>query len=383
MPGDPDQAQPSSEATFTIHSLNSYTNVFLTSTSAAAKLDSEEVGNLIHELYREVLRELAKGDVNYADLRWALTPRSTHAEVAFLFDSTSAGSSYYGSEISKAWLPALWHHGPKRTAISQGDIIDAPSGWVWRELDKHLVRANDFPRLATEQYYVVYFTNLSSSQVTAMDSALRESTPAYLGYVDCSTWTPLKSFMLLPQYAIRTGSALIVPADEEGLPHITPPDTGCAFRLVAVEQTIYGVVLDHRIDNGVPEWADDDSAIGLTALGGSQSPLRDLELDLGEARFIYLTSEDRGHGASVRRAGLGGLSRDQLVAAIHAKIENGLIYNLRFVEGTRGGQPAPENNAVMFTTQVEFPDEAGKVRRYQVGIKYTSANHTGEVVTFH
>jgi hypothetical protein len=364
---------------FTIHSLNNYTNVYMSSISAAFNLDGEEVGALIHMLFRKVVKELAKGGVNYADLRWALTPRSSYAEIAFLFDSTRA----YGFEVSKAWLPALWNHGPKRTAISHGDILHAPSEWVWRELTKHLVRTNDFPQLSTEQYYVVYFTNLSSAQVIAMDAALRASMPAYLGYIDCSTWTPIKSCMLLPQYAIRDRDTLIVPADEEGLPHIILPETECNYRLVGVEQELYGVVLEHRMDNGVPGWADADSAIALTALGGSQGPLRVLKLDVDERRFGYLTSEDTGHGVSVRRAGLEGLSREQLAKAIEAKTGSGLIYNLRFVNGTRDGKPAPENNALMFTVQVEFPDEAGKVRRYQVGIKYTPTSHTGEVVTFH
>lgn len=383
MQCEPDDISTYFSHAFTIHSLNNYTNVFITSSSAAFNLDNNTVRSMIHELFREVVKRLAKDGVNYADLRWALTPRSSHAEISFLFDSTRAESGHYGFEISKAWLPALWNHGPKRTAISHGDLLNAPSEWVWSELDKQLVRTNDFPRLSTLQYYVVYFTNVSSTQVIAMDAALRASSPAYLGYIDCSTWTPIKSCMLLPQYAIRDRDALIVPADEEGLPHITPPATGCNYRLVGVEQTLYGVVLERRMDNGVPEWADEDSATALTALGGSHGPLRDLKLDVDERRFDYLTCDDKGHGVSVRRAGLEGLSREQLVKAIAAKIGSGLIYNLRFVNGTRDGRPAPENNALMFTVQVEFPDETGKVRRYQVGIKYTPTSHTGEVVTFH
>ncbi|MFV0461458.1 MAG: hypothetical protein ACK5MT_22105 [Actinomycetales bacterium] len=150
-----------------------------------------------------------------------------------------------------------------------------------------------------------------------------------------------------------------------------------------MEQTLYGVVLDHRMDNGVPEWASEDSALTLTALGGSRSPLSELRLELDQRRFTYLTSETDGHGASVRRAGLDRLSREELVRAIEAKIQSGLIFNLRFVDGTRDGDPAPENDALMFTVPVDFPDCRGKVRRYQVGIKYTAASHSGELVTFH
>ena len=124
-------------------------------------------------------------------------------------------------------------------------------------------------------------------------------------------------------------------------------------------------------------------ALTLTALGGAQSPLSELKLDLDERRFIYLTSETDGHGASVRRAGLDGLSREELVQAIEAKIRSGLMFHLRFVHGTRDGEPAPENDALMFTVPVEFPDGAGTVRRYQVWVKYSPASHSGEVVTFH
>ncbi|MDO4259023.1 MAG: hypothetical protein Q4C87_05820 [Actinomycetaceae bacterium] len=368
---------------FVIHSINNYTNVYVSSIAAALDLDSKHVGNLIRELHSETTRELAKGGVTYANLRWALTPRTTHAEIAFIFDSTAARSDHYGFEFSKSWLPALWRHGPQRTAISRGDILNAPTGWVWKELDEHLVRTNDFPQLATEQYYVLYLTNVSRTQVSAMDAALRDSTAAYLGYIDCSTWTPLKSFMLLPQYAIRDGDVLVVPADENGSPHITLPIRDHGFRLVGVEQMLYDVVLNHRMDNGVPEWANADSALTLTALGGAQSPLSELKLDLDDRRFIYLTSETDGHGVSVRKAGLDGLGPEELAQAIEAKVRSGLMFNLRFVPGTRDGEPAPENDAVMFTVQVEFPNDTGTVRRYQVGVKYFPASHSGEVVTFH
>ena len=367
---------------FVIHSLNNYTNVFLSSTAKAFDLETFEIEKVIHQLHDSATSELDRYGVRYADLRWALTPRMSHAEVALVFDSTATGSDYYGREISKAWLPALWTHGPKRTAISHGDLLGMPSSWVWRQLEMHLVRPGDFPHVATEQYFVVYLTNVSPTQTAALYAALHQSSPAHIGHVDCSTWIPLKTCMLLPQFAIRDREKLIVPADEVGIPHIRLPDTHSEFQLVGIEDTVYGVVLDHRIDNGVPEWADEDSALTLAALGGSGSPLHRLELNLDQRRFDHLTS-DAAHGASFRRAGLRGLTRDELVRAIQAKVAVGLVFHLRFVRGTRDGEPAAENDALMFTVQVEFPDDTATVRRFQVGIKYRPADHLGEVVTFH
>jgi hypothetical protein len=105
MQREPGDISTSFPRAFTIHSLNNYANVYMSSISTTLNLDSDEVGTLIHMLFREAVKELAKGGVNYADLRWALTPRSSHAEIAFLSDSTRA----YGFEVSKAWLPALWN----------------------------------------------------------------------------------------------------------------------------------------------------------------------------------------------------------------------------------------------------------------------------------
>lgn len=103
------------------------------------------------------------------------------------------------------------------------------------------------------------------------------------------------------------------------------------------------------MDNGVPEWADEDSALTLTALGGAQNSLSELKLDLDYRRYIYVTSETHGHGASLRKAGLDGIDPEELARAIEAKIRSGLIFNLRFVLGTREDEPAPENDALMFT----------------------------------
>lgn len=372
-------AQPRSE--FVLHSINNYTNILLSSMTDALDLDSRDIATVIRQLHDAATRILRRRGLRYDDLRWALTPRTSHAEIAFVFDATATGSDSYGPEIMKTCLPALEAHGPKRTAISRGDLVGMPSDWTHRELERLLVRTGDIPARATNEYFVVYFTNMSPTQTAAMESTLRKS-PAFIGYLDCSTWTPLKAWMLLPQFAIRVDNKLIVSTDEDGTPHDRFPDGTKGFELVGVEDTTYGVVLSHRIDNGVPEWADDDSKLTLAAIGGSGLPLRTLELDFDQRRLDHLTS-DEAHGASFERAGLKGLPREAVIGAIKAKIPAGLVFNLRFTRGTRNGEPAPENDAFMFTVQVEFPDAAATVRRYQVGIKYQPIKHRGEVVTFH
>src|SRR5699024_8701702 len=127
----------------------------------------------------------------------------TRRETAFVFDSTTTESNWYGLEIAKAWIPALHAHGPNPTAVSVGDVLDLPWELVWQVLGEKLVRVGEFPRLNPSSYFVVYFTNMTANQVSKMDAAIRQNSGAYLGYIDCSTWSPFKAGLLLPQVGLR------------------------------------------------------------------------------------------------------------------------------------------------------------------------------------
>lgn len=365
---------------FTVHLLNNYAYVGLTSMADALELDVEAVRDIIRAEHDGVVSELASFGVQYAQLGGALVPKSGRHEVAFVFDSTRSTSGSYGDEFARRWIPIVKSHGPIRTAISSGDLLGVPSELVWREFETRLIRTRAFPKLSRELYYVVYLTNVSTSQLATMHEALTHASDGYLGYVDCSVWNPLKRAMLLPQLCLRTDDVVITSKDDMG--HANPqgyPYDLAGFRVVGVSDERFSLLLTHRLDNGVPAWAQEDSALALTLLGGARAPLHSSPVSIDERRIAYLRD---GHGASLRKAGLENHDADELAAAIADKFANGLIYNLRFKSGSRDGVPAAELDAFMYSVQVEFPDEAGLVKRYQVGLKYDARKHASEVVTF-
>ncbi|WP_348681632.1 hypothetical protein, partial [uncultured Microbacterium sp.] len=252
------------------------------------------------------------------------------------------------------------------------------AGWPRTPISAALRSANT---QSTELYFVVYMTNISPAQLRAMHADFEGSSGAYLGYVDCSTWNVLKLGLSLPQVALRVRDSIITDQDDVGTPNqVGYPFEENGFAIVGVAEELYGPLLGFRLDNGVPKWADEDSSIALTVLGGDRQPMSTTSVIIDERRIEYLSN---GHGGSLAGAGLAGLDPEELAEAIRAKLDLGLIYNLRFVEGKRGGVQDSTLDAMMFTVQVEFPHASGSVRRYLVGMKYLAATHTCEVVTFY
>ncbi|GMM97581.1 hypothetical protein MTsN4n12_29930 [Microbacterium sp. MTN4-12] len=204
---------------FVIHSINGYTNVFVEVMAETLGLDEGGVQTLLRSMHAEVSASLKNKGVNYADLKSALTPQSDKHEIAFIFDSSRATSWMYGEEFSRAWLAALSvAGGAQRTAISEGDVIGLEPHILWQILDQQLVRPSEqvTPWLSPEQYFFVYFTNVSNAQLAVLDREMRTESAAYLGYVDCSGWTPLKTGLALPQVALRLDKKIITAEDDDG-----------------------------------------------------------------------------------------------------------------------------------------------------------------------
>lgn len=382
---------PSDDEPFTIHSINSYTNVLIEVIAESQELSDHEIHKLLRTMHRQVVSTLLAKGINYNDLSTALTPRSDKHEIAFVFDSSQSASSYYGGEFSEVWLSALRSAGgPTRTAILEGDIIGLPPKLVWKILDDQLVKPSDqeTPYLSPEQYFVVYFTNVSDSHLDKIDQAMRLLSPAYLGYIDCSGSVLFKTGLPLVQIALRIDNKIITAEDEDGNANLHGyPFSKFGFNVIGFNKDLYSTLLDFKIDMGVLDWGETDSAVALGALSGIMSNIASMSLTIDDTRFKYLKSEKpgHGHGASIRKAGLEKLNKERLAKAIKIELNKGLLYNLRFVTGSKVVNneriAAPENDALLFSVQVEFPDKNGLEQRYQVGIKYHAEEHRGEVTT--
>ena len=366
---------------FSIHCLNNYSNIAISVIISDGDLRSDQVRSMILHDHGLVVAQLRDESIEYRELGNALVPKARRHEVAFIFDTNLRQRIAYGHDIAKLWIPALKQHGPDKTALQVGDVLDLPDELVWQEFEDRLVGPSDWARRPTGGYFVVYMTNMSPAQCANVHAALLNSGGGYLGYVDCSTWCPFKFGLHLPQVGLRLRNDIICERDLDGYVNLIGyPYEASGFRIAGVDEALYGPFLSHRLDNGVPQWADADSSVALSLLGGNLQPATTTQVVINEERIQYLND---GHQTSLRTSGLAQLDRDAVADAIKSKLTNGLVYNMRFKLGSRDGRPAPELNAMMYSVQVEFPDDTGEIRRYQVGMKYLAKTHTSEVVTFY
>lgn len=132
------------------------------------------------------------------------------------------------------------------------------------------------------------------------------------------------------------------------------------------------------MDQGIPEWATADGDLSLNVLSGRKRPVLEIGVQINVSRIKNLLEN---HYQSLESAGFVELNPEEIAASIKEKISRGMIYNLRFINGTRDGVPAPENDAYMFTLMTDFPDIEGKIRQFTISMKYSPKTHVGEVVT--
>jgi hypothetical protein len=72
-----------------------------------------------------------------------------------------------------------------------------------------------------------------------------------------------------------------------------------------------------------------DIRLGLTAISDTPAALAEFDVVIEDDKFVYLS--DGPHSGSLRLAGLDGLSAPALGQVIAAKLQQGYIYNLRFL----------------------------------------------------
>lgn len=368
-----------------IHTLNARGNVLLSALHDYYSWSDSRTFQEIQEFHSELLEILHAKGIDYELLRSALTPQPTKHEAAFLFDEQRCDDAHApGIECVEELIKAL--NQDSMHSILCGELIDTQDQIARPLLQRSAVVAKDLNFKHPCFCYVLYVNNLSETNVTAIDSRLREH-KAYLGYVPCTYASLAKTFvsMHLMNLGIKQGSTVILgheddlPNTENHNPHLVDY-AALGLHLKSLQSMYFGVFLSYK-----PEWilleeSDDDLEMALRAMSKAVAPLTEFTVDIEDKKFEkYLKTEKTESGrpgklGKLKKAGLADLTKAELEEAIRSKLRMSYLYNMEWVD-------EPTYQLSKFNIMLEFQRENGHPERMVASLEYKPSERVLRLLT--
>jgi len=356
----------------TIYSIEARTNVLLESMAKSMKLDSNDVYQVIGEMFEELHVELKKVDINYTELKNCVTPQKKKHEIAFVFDSNQFESFAYGVEVITHLLPIF--DKTSTNSILVGDYIgeSASQGVLKEAFFDHLIPVKTINYISSEQFYLVYINNLTKSNFESIKTGLVGYVP-YVGYFDMTYSSPLKAYICsyMVRFFIKHQNTIITSDEDTGYhnPHFYPfEDYG--FTCKAVQSISYDIFLSYKIERTVIKGGEEDSRFSLNAISASPLDLSDFALVIQEPKLQYLYTIKKDN---IERAGLLHLTLAEFENEIKKKIESNYIFNLCFI---------PEHHTVKFDIMLEFRSNGiGEMMKFVVSLEYLANQKVLRLIT--
>jgi len=356
-----------------IFTLEARTNVFLEAMRDHLSLSGGAVFRVIEESFSDLRGLLAQKGIDYSNLKRALVPDPKREEWGFLFDWALSLDPAYGREAMHALLPLL---GDQSThSVLCGD-------WLFKErfskVAAALPRAHIPPSLSSKSdggdtVFIIYLNNLKPASARRITDGLSRSSANYLGAVNLTYSSALKT--ILARSLVRVfikHRRLVVQGVEDDRP--TNDDTSLLsyefYRFGLQNRNVpgwlYGIFLSYKIESP-PLPGERDAEFALNALCDHPVSLSECRIELEERKLEYLREQKKG---SLRRAGLEGLGRDEVVERIRGKLESNYVYNL---SRSRDGR----------TLKVNVILEVADAIRSLVALEYCPGQREVRVITFY
>jgi len=360
-----------------IYTLNSRGNVMLPTLREHFAWTDAQAFREIQHFHRDLLDILRAKRIDYASLRSALTPQPTKHEAAFLFDEHRCDKTLApGVDCTDALFRAL---DPKTThSILGGELADDRDEIARPLLARSAVVAKDLDFKHPCFCYVLYVNNLSAGSVAVIDGKLRAN-KAYLGYVPCTYASLAKTFvsMRLVHLMIKQGGTVIL-GHEDDRPNIENCNlhlhdyTALGLRMKSLQSMYFSTFLSYKPEQMFLQESDDDLEIALRSMSEEVAPLAEFTVVIGDDKFDkYLKTAKLG---KLRRAGLDGLTKAELEAAIREKLRMNYLYNMEWVD-------EDTHRLSKFNIMLEFPRQGGPPERTVVVLEYRPAERILKLIT--
>lgn len=360
-----------------IHTLNARGSVLLPALREHFAWTDAQTFREIQRFHRDLLAILRLKGIDYLSLRSALTPQPTKHEAAFLFDEHRCDNTFVpGVECADALFRAL--DSTTTHSILGGELDDDRDEFARSLLARFAVVAKDLDFRHPCFCYVLYVNNLSAGSVAAIDGKLRAN-KAYLGYVPCTYSSLAKTFvsMRLVNLTIKQGDTVIL-GHEDDRPNTENHNlhlhdyTTLGLRLKSLQLKYFSTFLSYKPEQMFLQESDDDLETALRSMSEQVAPLAEFTVAIGDDKFgKYLQTAKLG---KLKRAGLDGLTKAELEAAIRDKLRMSYLYNMEWVD-------EHTHRLSKFNIMLEFPRKDGPPERTVVVLEYMPAERMLRLIT--
>lgn len=336
-----------------IHTLDARDNVMLEVMRDYFQLNPTQMFREIQQLRDATEEALAQKGISYTNLRSALVPDSHKREVALVFDSTQIENGWYGYEVFRRVIPLFDKQA--NLSVLAGDYLDRPgdADHMYEAFAQAVHMHKEVVYRHPTQFFVVYINHLSEAAVEGFDMGLRDFAP-YVGFADMTYASMFKIYLstMLVNCCIKHGTTILQghepdrPAtDDVNMRGYPFEDNGYICR--SVSDDLMGVMLSYKIERPVFQGFEVDTEFALNAISLTPKKLRELTVEVDEAKVTYLKS---AKSDSMERAGLEAVSANQLAELIKRKMLGSYIYNLAIDE---------THDVRKFNIILELPPKAG------------------------
>ena len=315
-----------------IFTLNARGNVLLEVTRDYFDIGPRAMQTTIRESLAHTEDILASKDINYDDLKNALTPNTQRREISLVFDTADMKESWYGLPIYRAIIPLL--DKDSSHSILSGDYIGENSAQnaLYGAFHDSVEPTRDVTWRHSTQFYIVYLSNLSDNMFNTLHDGLTHFEP-YVGFADMTFASRFKLYLstMLVNNCIKHKNVIIM-GHEDDLDN--KHDTNVAgypwedfgYTCRSLQDMYFGVFLSYKIERPIIQGFESDTEFSINAVNPDPLPITDFEIRIDETKFGYLASAKSG---TLKRMGLPGDDLAGLRRMIAERISSNYIYNMK------------------------------------------------------
>ena len=314
--------------------------------------------------------------VKYQDLKSALVPRADRFEAGFIFDSQEIESNWYGLEVINELLPLF--SSKSSHSVQCGDLLGSDQELIFSFLEESLVLSRSFIFVHSTAMYCVYLNNLTKTMLERLNVSLSYFKP-YVGFIPCAFLSRARVYLsgILVNRFIKYQKKVIMGHEDDRPNEENVNLVGYNFeehglKVISLQSVYFDTFLSYKIERPVIKGFEVDTEISLNAISTQIIPIRELEIEIENAKYEYLKSVKFG---KLKKAGVELLSKKELCRLIRSKVSDSYIYNLCYL---------PDHDVSKFNVMLEIPQlDGGYPTRVVVALEYQPSKKLLRLITIH